>query len=131
MEKKITANSSNFKANHKETRKEKQASTVLKSSTSDLRTIFCKTSVQNMELNYYITGNDLMELIDHFQIGIVMFKDYIHPKEHFKDGDKCFMSDCNLYLTKEKHMFGYCKYFMILGYFDNMHYDIFYDQESK
>ena len=72
-----------------------------------------------------------MKLIDHFQIGIVIFKDYKHPKEHFKDGDKCFISDCNFYSTKQKHMFEYCNYFMILGYFDKTHYDIFYNQESK
>ena len=78
-----------------------------------------------------MTDNDLVKFIDHFQIGIVIFKDYKHPKEHFKDGDKCFISDCNFYSTKEKHMFEYCNYFMILGYFDKTHYDIFYNQESK
>ena len=78
-----------------------------------------------------MTDNDLVMFIDHFQIGIVIFKDYRYPKEHFKDGDKCYMCDCNFYSTKEKHMFQYCNYFMKIQYFDKTHYDIFYNQESK
>ena len=31
----------------------------------------------------------------------------------------------------EKYMFEYCNYFMILGYFDKIQYNIFYNQESK
>ena len=72
-------------------KKEKQAIAHLKSSTSDWRTIFRKTSLQNMELNYYITINDFVKFIDHFQIGIVIFKDYRYPKEHCKDGKQLFI----------------------------------------
>ena len=69
-----------------------------------------------------MTDNDLVK----FQIEIVIFKDFKYPKEHFKDGDKCLITDCNFYLTNEKQMFEYYKYFMILEYFH-----IFYNQESQ
>ena len=105
---------------NKKPKTRKKSSAHLKSSTIDWRTIFCKTSVQNLHLYYYMTDNDLVKFNDHFQIRIVIIKDFKHPKEHFKDGDKCFISDCNLYLTKEKHVFKYCNYFMILGYFDKL-----------
>ena len=28
-------------------------------------------------------------------------------------------------------MFQYCEYFMIIGYFDNIHFDLFYNQDTK
>ena len=75
-----------------------------------------------------MTDNNFVKFIDHFQIGIVIVKDYRHPKQHFKNGGKCFISDCNFYLTKEKHMFDYFNYFIILAYFHKIHYDLFYKQ---
>ena len=103
----------------------------MKSSATNWRTNFSKTLVQNVELNYYMTENDLFKFIDHFKIGIVLFNDYKHPKEHFKDRENYIISDCSFYMKKQKHMFEYCNYFMILVYFDNIHYDVFYNQESK
>ena len=62
-----------------------------------------------------MTNNNFMKFIDHFQIGIVIFKDYKHPKQIFKDDDKYLISDCSFDVTKERHLFEYCNYFMILG----------------
>ena len=53
-------------------KKEKEASSVLKKSTSDWRTNFSKTSVLHIKLNYYMTNNNLVKFIDHYQIGIVI-----------------------------------------------------------
>ena len=71
-----------------------------------------------------------MRFIEYFKIGVVIFRDYKNPDKQFKDG-KYFISDCNFYILKEKYMFEYCNYFMILGYFDKIHFDIFYNQETK
>ena len=97
---------------------------------SSWRQRFAKTIIQTFEDNYYITNNDLVRFIEYFKIGIVIIKDYANPDKQFKD-EKYFISDCNFNILKQKHIFTYCDYFMIIGYFDNMHFDIFYNQETK
>ena len=59
-----------------------------------------------------------------------MIKDYKNPKKQFKES-KYFATDCNFHVAKKKYVFEYCKYFMINGYFDNIHFDLFYNQETK
>ena len=91
---------------------------------------FKKTTIQDTANNYYMTNNDFVRFIEYFKIGIVFIKDYANPDQQFKDG-KYFISDCNFNAIKQKHIFTYCDYFMIIGYFDKIHFDLFYNQQTK
>ena len=68
--------------------------------------------------------------IEYFKIGVVIIKDYKNPKKQFKQS-KYVISDCNFNITKNKHVFEYCEYFMIIGYFDNIHFYYLYNQDTK
>ena len=97
---------------------------------SNWRKKFVKSSIHNTADNYYLTNNDFVRFMEYFKIGIVLIKDYANPDQHFKDG-KYFISDCYFYTMKGEHIFTYCDYFMIIGYFDNIHFDLFYNQDTK
>ena len=91
---------------------------------------FRKTTIQDTADNYYMTNNDFVRFMEYFNIGIVIIKDYANPDQHFKDG-KYFISDCNFNAMKGEHIFVKCDYFMIIGYFDKIHFDLFYNQITK
>ena len=94
------------------------------------RTRFCKSIIKAAKENYHFTENDLVQFTEYFKIGVVIIKDYKNPKKQLKES-KYFISDCNLNVTKKKYMFEYCEYFMTIGYFDNIHFDLFYNQETN
>ena len=92
---------------------------------SALRTRFCQLIINQAKENYYIADNDFVRFIDYFNIGVVIIKDYKNPKNLFKES-KYFISDCDFNASKKKHMFEYCEYFVIIVYFDNIHFDLFH-----
>ena len=94
-----------------------------------MRYRFYKSIIKQAKENYYITDNDLMRFIEYFKIGVVIIKEYKTLKKHFETS-KYFISDCNFNVAKKKHMFEYCEYLVIIGYFDNIHFDLFYHQET-
>ena len=71
-----------------------------------------------------------MRFIEYFKIGVVIIKDYKNLNKWLKES-RYFISDCNFNVTKKKRMFEYCEYFMIIGYFDKIHFDLFYNQDTK
>ena len=77
-----------------------------------------------------MTNNDFVRFIEYFKIGIVIIKDYANPYKQFQD-EKYFISDCNFNLLKHKYICTYRDYFMIIGYFDNIYFDLFYNQITK
>ena len=97
---------------------------------STLRTRFCKSIITEAKENYYITDNDLVQFTEYFNVGVVIIKDYKNLKKQFKER-KYFIYDCNFNVTKNKHVFKYYKYLMIIGYFDNIHFNLFYNQEKN
>ena len=76
-----------------------------------------------------MSENDYVAFMQYFKIGIVVFIDYKNTIEHFEN-KKNFLSDYNFYVTKRKCIFEYFDYIMILDYFENIHYNIFYNQQS-
>ena len=68
----------------------------------------------------------MVRFIEYFKISVVMAKYYKNLKKQCKES-KYFISDCNLHVAKNKQMFKYCEYFMIIGYFDNIYFDLFYN----
>ena len=58
-----------------------------------LRTRFCKSIIKEANENHDIKDNYLVQFIEYFNIGVVIFKDYKNPKNQFKTS-KYFISDC-------------------------------------
>ena len=97
---------------------------------SALRTRFCKSIITDAKENYYITDTNLVQFIEYFKIGVVMSKDYKNPNKQFKES-KYFISDSYFHVAKKKDMFEYCEYFMIIEYFNKIHFNLFYNQETR
>ena len=72
----------------------------------------------------------MVRFIEYFKIGVVIINNYKNPTIQFNKS-KYFVSDFNFHVAKKKHMFLNCDYFIIIGYFDNIHFDLFYNQETK
>ena len=70
---------------------------------SVLRTGFCKSIINQAKENYYITDNDLVRLIEYFEVSVVIVKDYKNLNKQFI-ASKYFISDCNFNVTKKKYI---------------------------